>query len=184
MCFCWSIAVLMGRQMENTTINTTTTGNPLFLWVAPSKQWDTIGILYFCFTTGMIICVWSTVHFNIPITCHSPVHHFLLHVLCMLAALIALEALFYCTTNEQIDASALVRGAMEYLLSQQLSKPGKLVCAFTANRVCIAHTVLLLKAWLLVKSWARMGQPQDVGHACKTQGLVQKNWGRWRCLLL
>jgi len=115
--------------MENTTSDTTTAGNPPFLWVAPSKQRDTIGILYFCFTT-MIICVWSTVHFNIPTTRHSPIRRFLLRVFWMLIALIAPEVLFYFATCERVDAGVLVKGAMEYLPSQQLSKPGKLERAF------------------------------------------------------
>jgi len=55
---------------------------------------------------------------------------------------------------------------------------------FTANRVRVAHAVLWLKAWLLVKSRARTGRPQDVGRACETQGLVQKNRGRRRCFVV
>ena len=122
----------MGKQMGDTTSNTTTTGNPPFLWVAPSKQRDTIGILSVCFTT-MIICVWNTVHFNIPTTRHGPIRRFLLRVLWMFIALIAPEVLFYFATCERVDAGALLKGAMEYLPSQQLSKPGKLARAF--NRI-------------------------------------------------
>jgi len=67
-----------------------------------------------------------------------------------------------------------------------LSARGRLYLyvAVTANRVRVAHAVLLLKAWLLVKNRARTGRPQDVGRACEPHGLVQKNRGTRGCFVV
>ena len=92
-------------------------------------QRDTIGIISFCFST-MIICVWSTVHFNIPATRHSPTRHFLLRIPWMLISLIAPELILFFAINERFNASILVKEGMRYLPTRQLPKPGKLARAF------------------------------------------------------
>jgi len=57
-------------------------------------------------------------------------------------------------------------------------RPLNSVEILTANRVRAAHAVSLLKAGLRVNSRAETGRLQDVGRACETRRLVQKDRGR------
>ena|SRR6266404_112737 len=114
--------------MENSMGNATPP-NPPFLWVGGPRQRDTMGILSFCFST-MIISVWSTVHFNIPATRHSPTRHILFRIFWTLIALIAPELLLFFAINERFNAGILMNEAVEYLPSRKLPKPGKLTRAF------------------------------------------------------
>src|SRR5258708_30692369 len=98
--------------MENTE------SNPPFLWVGEPTQRTSFGILSFCITT-MLICIWGTVHFNIPTTRHSLIHRLLLQAAWMFIALIAPEALLYIAVHQRIDAGTLQRKAMKCLPSQQ-----------------------------------------------------------------
>lgn len=110
--------------MENPAGNTTTPGDPSFFWKAEPTERGTFGILSFCFST-LIICVWSTLHFDIPTTRHTPTYQFFIHVSWMAVALIAPEALLCAAINQRIDAEILVKKAAEYLPSpQELAKPG------------------------------------------------------------
>jgi hypothetical protein len=109
--------------MENPTGNATTPSNPSFLWVEESNQRGTFGILSFCFST-MVICVWNTLHFDIPVTRHSRIRRFFVSVLWMLIAFLAPEALLCTAALQRIDAGILARKAMKYLPFRQLADPG------------------------------------------------------------
>ena len=111
--------------MESPAINSTTPGDPLYLWMGEPEQRGTFGILAICIST-MTICVWSTVHFNIPTPRRTPTRRFFTQVLWMVIALIAPEVLLLCAIIERIDAAILVK---ETLASHpELAKPGMLTC--------------------------------------------------------
>jgi hypothetical protein len=110
------------KKMENSTSNTTTPGDPSFLWKAEPTQRGTFGIFSFCLST-LIICVWSALHFDIPTARHKLTHQFFIHVYWMVVALIAPEVLLCAAINQRIDAEILTRKAIEYL-PQKLAKPG------------------------------------------------------------
>jgi hypothetical protein len=117
--------------MENPTTNTTTPSNPSYLWVGEPKQRTTFGILSFCFTT-LIICVWSTLHFNIPNKRHTAIRRFFLQVSWMVIALLAPELLLYLALNERIRAGALVKKVLKF--HPQLAKPGMLTRTYNYIR--------------------------------------------------
>src|ERR1700749_745530 len=99
--------------MENTVANTTTHANPPYLWVGEPKQRTTFGILSFCFST-LVICVWSTVHFNIPRRRLTNTRRFFLQVAWMLVALLAPEFLLFLAINERIDAGFVLGKVLEF----------------------------------------------------------------------
>ena len=107
--------------MENPTNNTTTPSNPPYLWIGEPKQRTTFGILSFCFST-LIICVWSTLHFNIPPRRHTVTSGVFLQLLVF--AFLAPEALLYFAVNERIRAGILLKRAFK--LHPHLAKPGLL----------------------------------------------------------
>ena len=109
--------------MENPASNTTTPGDPSYWWNAEPTQRGTFGILSFCLST-LIICVWSTLHFDIPTTRHTPTYRFFIQVFWMVIALIAPEVQLCAANNQRIEAGYLVKKAAEYLPSQELAKPG------------------------------------------------------------
>src|SRR5258706_6814159 len=109
--------------MENPTNNTTTPSNPPYLWIGEPKQRTTFGILSFCFST-LIICVWSTLHFNIPTRRHSATRRVFLQLSWMVFALLAPEVLLYLAVNERISAGILLKQALK--LHPHLAKPGML----------------------------------------------------------
>lgn len=115
--------------MENPSITTVAPSNPPFLWVEGPKQRDTFGIFSFCFST-IIICIWNTLHFDIPITRQSRTNRFLLRIPWVLVALLAPEALLCAAIYQRIDAGAVAKKALQYLPSRELTKPGRLACAF------------------------------------------------------
>ncbi|SRR5258706_1651019 len=114
--------------MGNRETNATTAGSP-YLWVEGPKQRNTFGIFSFCFST-MIICMWSTLHFDIPTTRHSRTYRFFLRVSWMLVALLAPEAMLCAAIHQRIDAATVAKEAIRYLPHQQLTKPGMIACAF------------------------------------------------------
>ena len=107
--------------MENPAANTTTPSNPPYLWVGEPEQRTTFGILSFCFST-LIICVWSTVHFNVPRRRHTNTRRLFLQVAWMLIALLAPEYLLYLAVCERIDAGFLLGKVQEF--HPELVKPG------------------------------------------------------------
>ena len=111
------------RDMENLTVNTTTFANPPYVWIGEPKQRTSFGILSFCFST-LVICAWSTVHFNIPQRRYSDTRRFFLQVAWMVFALLAPEVLLYLAINERIDAGYLLGKALEF--HPDLAKPGML----------------------------------------------------------
>jgi magnesium-transporting ATPase (P-type) len=111
--------------MENSTSETITAGEPLFLWMAEPVQRGTFGILSFCFST-LIIYVWSALHFDILATHHTFTRQFFIHASWVVTALVAPEVLLCVTINQMIGAGKLVKKAVKYLSSQELAKPGML----------------------------------------------------------
>ena len=109
--------------MENTTTNATTLDNPPYLWIGEPKQRTTFGILSFCFST-LIICVWSTLHFNVPSSRPTATRRLFLQVSWMVFALLAPEILLYLAVNQRIEAGALLKQVLK--LHPHLEKPGML----------------------------------------------------------
>ena len=72
----------------------------------------------------MIICVWSTLHFNIPTRRHTPIRRFFLQVSWMAIALFAPEVLLFLAMNERMGATSLMKTVQEFHPS--LIKPGML----------------------------------------------------------
>ena len=106
--------------METPASNTTSPSDPSFLWKPEPTQRGTFGILSFCLST-LIICVWSALHFDIPITRLTPTHQFVIHVSWMVVALVAPEVLLCAAINQKVDAEILMKRAVEHL---PLVKPG------------------------------------------------------------
>ena len=106
--------------METPASNTTSPGDPSFLWKPEPTQRGTFGILSFCLST-LIICVWSALHFDIPITRLTPTHQFFIHVSWLVVALIAPEVLLCAAIDQRVDAEILMKTAVEHF---PLAKPG------------------------------------------------------------
>src|SRR5258708_31454306 len=98
--------------MENPPANTTSPTDPPYSWVGESNQRSTFGILSFCYST-LIICVWNTVHFNVPRRRQSNTLRVFLQVGWMIIALVAPEFLLYFAINERIDAWFLLGKVLE-----------------------------------------------------------------------
>ena len=109
--------------MSNPSANATSPRNPPYLWEGEPKKRGTYGIITFCFST-LIICVWSTLHFNIPIRRFTATHRFLLQVSWMFIALLAPEFLLFLAINEMFMARALLREVLKF--HPHLAKPRKL----------------------------------------------------------
>ena len=117
--------------MENLATNMTTPADPPYLWVGESNQRTTFGILSFCFST-MIICVWSTLHFNIPTRRYTATHRFFLEIGWVLVALLVPEALLFLAINERINAGVLLKKALKS--HPDLAKPGMVTRMYTYIR--------------------------------------------------
>ena len=113
--------------MENPANNSTAPSNPPYNWEAEPKRRGTFGIISLCFST-MIICVWSTLHFNIPIRRYTVARRFFLQVSWMIIALLAPEFLLYLAINERIMASVLLKKVLKF--HPHLAKPGKFTCLY------------------------------------------------------
>ena len=109
--------------MENPATSTTAPGNPPYKWLGEPKQRGTFGIISLCFST-MIICIWSTLHFNIPAKRYTATRRFFIQVPWMFLALLAPELLLFLATNERIMAGAWLKKMLR--LHPQLAKPGML----------------------------------------------------------
>ena len=110
--------------MENPATNTTTPSNPPYLWVPEPKQRGTFGIISFCLST-LIICIWSTLHFNIPIRRYTATRRFLIQVSWMFIALLAPEFLLFLAITERSNAGILLRKVQKF--HPRLVRPGMLV---------------------------------------------------------
>jgi len=110
--------------MDNPATNTTTPSDPPHPWVAEPKQRGTFGIISLCLST-LIICLWSTLHFNIPTRRFTATRRFFIQVSWMFLALLAPEFLLYTAINERINAGILLRKALKF--HPHLAKPGMLV---------------------------------------------------------
>jgi len=111
--------------MENPATNGTIPGNPTYLWMGEPKQRGTFGIVAICIST-LVICVWSTIHFNVPTTRLTLTRGFFTQVLWMVIALLAPEYLLYLAINQWTDVAYLVKKTL--VSHPHLAKPGKLTC--------------------------------------------------------
>ena len=93
--------------MEDPATTTTAPGNPPQSWGEAPNFRGKSGIILLCFST-LIICTWSTVHFNIPTKRYSGTRRFFLQVCWMVIALYAPEFLLFLAINEIINADTLV----------------------------------------------------------------------------
>ena len=107
--------------MENPATNTTIPINPSHMWVGEPKQRGTFGIISLCFST-LIICIWSTLHFNIPTRRYTVTSRFLVQVSWMFIALLAPEVLLFLAINERIAAGILLKKVLRS--HPHLAKPG------------------------------------------------------------
>ena len=109
--------------MSNLTTNTTSPSNPPYLWEGEPKKRGTYGIISFCFST-LIICIWSTLHFNIPIQRYTTTRRLFLQVSWMFIALLTPEFLLYLAINEMITARLLLEKVLKF--HPHLAKSGML----------------------------------------------------------
>jgi len=109
--------------MDNPPTNSTTPGNPQYLWRGEPEQRGTFGILSICVST-LVICAWSTLHFNIPIPRRTPTRRFFTQVLWMVIALIAPEVLLFLAIRERRSAAILVKKTLAS--HPELATPGML----------------------------------------------------------
>jgi len=85
----------------------------------------------------MLICVWSTLHLNIPSKRHTPTRRFFLQVSWMVVALLAPEALLFLAINERIDATVLMKRALDS--HPRLAKPGMRARIYNYIRAKLKH---------------------------------------------
>ena len=109
--------------MDNPATNTTAPSNPPYLWVEEPELRGTFGIISFCLST-LIICIWSTLHFNIPTKRYTETRRFFFHVFWMFLALLAPELLLFLAINERISAGTLLRKVLKF--HPRLAEPGML----------------------------------------------------------
>ena len=109
--------------MSDPATNITSPGNPRYLWKAEPKERGTYGIISLCFST-LIICIWSTLHFNVPTRRYTADRRLFYQVFWMIIALLTPEVLLYLAINELITARVLVKQALKF--HPHLAKPGML----------------------------------------------------------
>ena len=90
-------------------------------WGQAPNYRGTVDIIWLCFST-LIICIWKTLHFSIPIARYSPTRRFFFQFIWMAIALGAPELLFYLAINELISAKALVKKVLAS--HPHLAEPG------------------------------------------------------------
>jgi hypothetical protein len=113
--------------MENSATNTPTSSDPPSSWVAEPKQRGTFGIISLCLST-LLICIWSTLHFNIPTRRCTATRRFFFQVFWMFFALLAPELLLYSAINERISAGNLLKKVHEF--HPHLKRPGMLTSIY------------------------------------------------------
>ena len=107
--------------MENPATSITAPETPPFKWMGEPKQRGTFGIISLCFST-LIICTWSTLHFNIPTRRYTIIRRAIMQVSWMFIALIAPEFLLFLAINERISAGFLRKEVLR--LHPDLAMPG------------------------------------------------------------
>ena len=113
--------------MNNTATNTTSPTNPPYVWEGEPKKRGTYGIISFCFST-LIICIWSTLHFNIPIRRYTATRRLFVQVFWMFIALLAPELLLFLAINEMVTARNLLKKVLKF--HPHLAKPGMLASMY------------------------------------------------------
>src|SRR5258706_14385837 len=116
--------------MKNSATNTTTLSNPPYNWVGEPKQRGTFGIISLCFST-LMICIWNTVHFNIPIRRYTVTRRFFLQVSWMFLALLAPEVLLYLAIIEKLTAQTLLEKTLKF--HPHLASPECLLACTTGS---------------------------------------------------
>ena len=107
--------------MDSPAANSTALSNPSYNWEAEPKRRGTVGIISLCFST-MIICVWSTLHFDVPIRRYTVTRRFFLQMSWMIITLLAPEVLLCLAITERVQAGALVKKVLKF--HPHLAKPG------------------------------------------------------------
>ena len=131
--------------MENPATNTTAPNNPPYRWEGEPKQRGTYGIITLCFST-LIICIWSTLHFNIPTRRYTVTRRVFLQVSWMIFALLAPEVLLFLAISERAVASALLKKVLKF--HPHLAKP---------------------RTFTRIYNWIRgRAEPKDVSAQCQT----------------
>ena len=77
-------------------------------WGQAPNYRGTLDIIWLCFST-LIICIWKTLHFSIPINRYSTTRRVFLQAFWMVIAFIAPEFLFFLAINELTNAKTLVK---------------------------------------------------------------------------
>jgi hypothetical protein len=106
--------------MQNPTADTPTPSDRPS-WVAEPTERGTWGIISLCLST-LLICIWSTLHFNVPTRRCSTTRRFFYQVAWMLFALIVPEVLLCSAIHEWLNARNLVKQVLEFY--PDLEEPG------------------------------------------------------------
>src|SRR5882757_5699453 len=115
-------------QMEILASNATQT-NPSFHWEDGPNVRGTLEIINLCLST-LFICIWSTLHFDIPNKRLSAFRDFLPRMGWMLIALLFPEFLLLVAVAQKAVAGALVKEAVDHLPSQLSLEVGKFTRVF------------------------------------------------------
>ena len=107
--------------MANPATNTTSPSDPSYGWRGEPKERGTFGIISLCFST-LIICIWSTLHFNVPAKRYRTTRRVFIQASWMFIALIAPEALLFLAINERITAGVLLKKVLKF--HPHLAEPG------------------------------------------------------------
>ena len=119
---CWIYCLYSSaKQMEHPATNTTTPSHPPYRWMGEPKQRGTYGIITLCFST-LIICIWSTIHFEIPTRRYTATRRVFFQVAWMIFALLAPEVLLFLAIDERIMAGILLQKVQKS--HPHLAKPG------------------------------------------------------------
>ena len=107
--------------MENPATNATIPSNPPYKWMGEPKQRGTYGIISLCIST-LIICIWSTLHFDIPTRRPTATRRVFFQMSWMIFALLAPEVLLLFAINERVVAGVLLKKVLKF--HPHLAKPG------------------------------------------------------------
>ncbi|KDQ06935.1 hypothetical protein BOTBODRAFT_82753, partial [Botryobasidium botryosum FD-172 SS1] len=84
------------------------------VWVPQPTFRGTFGIFSLCLST-MVICVWSTIHMDIPTERRSMTQSTIHGVSWMLSALFCPELLLFIAFNQRMSARGILKQASELL---------------------------------------------------------------------
>ena len=99
---------------------------------------STLKIVSLCYST-LLICIWKTLHFNVPTSRYSTTRRLFLQVSWMVIALYAPEILLFLAINEWISAKTLLKRVL--VLHSDLAEPGMFdpMCHFIRRKFVSAQ---------------------------------------------